>query len=195
MESRGAFPVGLPVVRVGDEAEIHKAGAASGDFRALFEDVLLPVGPEGGDEQLVLCRAHDQLAHVDDDLACVRPTELGLDLPVALGDELEILGIFLARWGRGHAADRDVEQHFVAVELFPVLLAGGPENPISLSLILLDEAAGQLVDPFGGSISVPVSLGVPLDIPGKGMVPTVENNLGDVGAMDRHSLPLDTKRH
>ena len=30
-----------------------------------------PSGPVGGDEQLVLRRAHDQLAHVDDDLTCV----------------------------------------------------------------------------------------------------------------------------
>ena len=58
--------------------------------------------------------------------------------------------------------------HFVAAELLPVLLVGGPENPVSLSLVLLGEAAGQFIDPFGGSISVPVSLGVPFDIPGKG---------------------------
>lgn len=183
LEEQRRVRVLQPVFRMGDEQKEHVRPTTRSNAGTLGENALpFCVVVPRRDNQLVLCRAEDQLAHVYDDRARVLFGEFGFHLPVAVGDELEGLGGLLQRGCGGDTADGDVEQQFVDSEVLPVALVASPEDTVPiLPRVVGLEFLGQRVDPLSGTFV--------MDGGGifNGDGPCSVDNIFEIFSVDRHS--------
>ncbi|MDE0046093.1 MAG: hypothetical protein OXU19_09575, partial [bacterium] len=105
---------------------------------------------------------------------------------MAPGDEEKILGMVLKRLRGRHAANSDVEQQFIQAELLLIVFVLRPKDPMSFGRIAFSELLGEGIDPVSRPLPVLILPTIGLDVATARIVPSIQDDLTDVVAMNWH---------